>query len=412
MLRFKEYLELEEGIFGDILTSVKRGISKFVAVMKNALSKLGFGSEKKFSISSLVGTHISEKILDGGNYDLTSRIGYYHEHCVAYDMARILRETGFNVLNQPPSLLNKRQSEKDKISKNRLRFRLAQRKNIDKELKRAEVGAELVAQKIIDDVKKIDDVILMEFEIIHTGTTAANGVAKEDVELVVRKKDTQEVIDDVKASLKAYKKPSINLSNKTFPSYINGILFPKIDLQGKVFLAKFMASNPQYESLVNRMTFYSDGWKKNKKEKGRPYANKVINNQRGFQIIRNGLLLTIFDEAYKKDKKGINERIIQSLGLDGADDVYMAIGTDVNNMKIVSSRSSQAFQKLYQSLKNEFIVRFVIPEDENVVSAKMELIDNDTQEVLLKTTFAFKEGDIFVQFLDMKQLLDDDDAKI
>jgi hypothetical protein len=130
MLRFKEYLELEEGIFGDILTSVKRGISKFVAVMKNALSKLGFGSKKQFSISNLVGTHISEKTLD--NYDLTSRIGYYHEHCVAYDMARILRETGFNVLNQPPTLLNKRQSEKDKIAKNRLRFRLAQRKNIDK----------------------------------------------------------------------------------------------------------------------------------------------------------------------------------------------------------------------------------------------------------------------------------------
>jgi hypothetical protein len=45
MLRFKEYLELEEGIFGDILTSVKRGISKFVAAMNNALSKLGFGSK-------------------------------------------------------------------------------------------------------------------------------------------------------------------------------------------------------------------------------------------------------------------------------------------------------------------------------------------------------------------------------
>jgi len=40
----------------------------------------------------------------------------------------------------------------------------------------------------------------------------------------------------------------------------------------------------------------------------------------------------------------------------------------------------------------------------------MELIDNDTQEVLLKTTFSFKEGDIFVQFLDMKQILDDDDV--
>lgn len=410
MLRFKEYLELEEGIFGNILTSVKRGISRFVTFLKNALGRLGFGSEKKFSISNLVGTHISEKKLEDDNYDLTSRIGYYHEHCVAYDMARILRETGFNVLNQPPSLLNRRESEKFKITGNRDKFRASQRKNIDKELRRAEIGAVLVSQKIIDDVKKIDDVVLMEFEIIHTGTTAADGVAKEDVELVVRKKDTQEVIDDVKASLKAYKKPSINLSNKTFPSYINGVLFPKIDLQGKTFLAKFMSNNPQYESLINHMSFYSDEWKKNKKEKGRPYANKVINNQKGFQVIRNGLLLTIFDEAYKTDKKGINERIIQSLGLDGADDVYMAIGTDVNNMKIVSSRSSQAFQRLYQSLKNEFTVRFVMPEDEGIAACKMELLDNSTQEILLKTTFSFKEGDIFVQFLDMKQILDDDDA--
>ena len=86
----------------------------------------------------------------------------------------------------------------------------------------------------------------------------------------------------------------------------------------------------------------------------------------------------------------------------------MAIGTDVNNMKIVSSRSSKSFQKLYESVKRDFTVRFVIPEDENIVACKMELLDDITQEVLLKTTFSFKEGDIFVQFLDMKQILDDD----
>ena len=189
---------------------------------------------------------------------------------------------------------------------------------------------------------------------------------------------------------------------------MNGVLFPKTDLQGKAYLSKFMASNPEYESLINQMSFYSDEWKKNKKEKGRPFANKAMNTQRGFQTIRNGLLLTIFDQAYKKDKAGINERIITNLGLDGADDVYMAIGTDVNNMKIVSSRSSKSFQKLYESVKRDFTVRFVIPEDENIVACKMELLDDITQEVLLKTTFSFKEGDIFVQFLDMKQILDDD----
>ena len=125
------------------------------------------------------------------------------------------------------------------------------------------------------------------------------------------------------------------------------------------------------------------------------------------KTIRNGILLSIFEEAYKKDKSGINERIIKTLGLDGADDVYMAIGTDLNNMKVVSSRSSTAFKKLYDAVKRDFTVKFVIPEDENIVACKMHLIDNETSDTLLTTTFSFKEGDIFVQFLDMKNILED-----
>jgi len=176
--------------------------------------------------------------------------------------------------------------------------------------------------------------------------------------------------------------------------------FAKLSMQGAIIL---MVDDKAFKDALKE-------WKKNKKEKGRPFANKTMNDQKGFQVIRNGLLLTIFDEAYKKDKSGINERIITNLGLDGADDVYMAIGTTVNDMKIVSSRSSKAFQKLYDSVKKDFTVRFIIPEDKNIAAAKMELLDNSTQEILLKTTFSFKEGDIFVQFLDMKQILDDDDA--
>ena len=91
------------------------------------------------------------------------------------------------------------------------------------------------------------------------------------------------------------------------------VLFPKTDLKGKAFLEKFMKDNPQYTKLVSQMSFYSDEWKKNKKTNGRQYANKVMNNQKGFQTIRNGILLSIFEEAYKTDKSGINERIINTI---------------------------------------------------------------------------------------------------
>lgn len=396
-------ISLDEGLFGDIFQSIKRGLNKFVTFIKNTLGKLKFGMSKKINISSFVSKNLKE---GDDNFDLTSRIGYYHEHCVAYDMANKLRRIGFSVKNPEGSLFQRREFEKAKIDKNRHKFKPAQRKNINKELKRAEDGSLLVSEKIIEDIKKIDDVLLMEFEIVHTGVSAM-GVGKKDVELIVRKKDTEEVIDSVKASLKAYKKPSINLANKTFASYINGVLFPKTDLKGKAFLEKFMKDNPQYTKLVSQMSFYSDEWKKNKKTNGRQYANKVMNNQKGFQTIRNGILLSIFEEAYKKDKSGINERIIKTLGLDGADDVYMAIGTDLNNMKVVSSRSSTAFKKLYDAVKRDFTVKFVIPEDENIVACKMHLIDNETSDTLLTTTFSFKEGDIFVQFLDMKNILED-----
>ena len=113
---------------------------------------------------------------------------------------------------------------------------------------------------------------------------------------------------------------------------------------------------------------------------------------------------TIFDEAYKTDKEAINKRVIETLGLDGADVVYMVIGTETANMKVISSKTSEDFKVLYEKLKGDFTISFKFPSDPKVVACKMKLEDSEGN-VLLTTTYSFKEGDIFVQFLDLKAVL-------
>ena len=414
IIDFKTHAELNEGLWGDIWKKVKTGARKFLTILKRGLQRLGFGGKQKFKMSEIATMPLEEALefmtmTEGSDdFDLTSRIGLYHEHCVALKMAEILTEKGWTVRNQPGQLENKKREQKQNITQNVSMFRKSDQKKIPAELRRAEVGADVVAQKIVDDINTTEDALFFEFEVIHQGT-AASGNAKEDVELIVYKKGTDEVVDDIKASLKNYKNPSINLSNKTFPSFLNGVLFPKTNMKGKEFLDDFLSRNPKYTKLIKSMTDVSDGWKKIKKsdpKNGRKKANDWVNKQQGFQKIRNGILQTLFDEAYAKDKKGINERVIHTLGLDGADDVYMAIGTDVHNMKVVSSRTSDKFQRLYEAVKSQFTVSFEFPMDPNVVNCKMNLTDDKTGENILTTTYSFKEGDIFVQFMNFKDFVE------
>jgi len=402
---------LSEGMFGDIWKSVKSSLSKFITFIKSSISNLKAGDVTEISIRSLTGLREAKD----STWDLTSRIGYYHEYCVGFELAKKLRDllkpaTKSNVLNQKGNLFTTKVKYREEIEGNKERFKKNQQANIEAELTRAEDGAILVAEKIISEITTVEDFNLLTFEITHTGTLEA-GKAKMDVSLMVRKKTEDEQVDYVKASLKLYKKPSINLSNKTFASFINGVLFAHEDKRGKGFLKSFMKGNSKWATLITQMTEHSDKWKKTKRENdkkkkssGRKIANAQINKDRGFQIIRDGILKTIFDEAYKTDKEAINKRVIETLGLDGADVVYMVIGTETANMKVISSKTSEDFKVLYEKLKGDFTISFKFPSDPKVVACKMKLEDSEGN-VLLTTTYSFKEGDIFVQFLDLKAVL-------
>jgi hypothetical protein len=406
---------LSEGIFGNVWKKIKSGINRFITFIKNSITDLNAGDVTEISIRSLTGLREAKD----STWDLTSRIGYYHEFCVGFELANQLRDkVPDNIINQKGTLLRAKTTYRKQIEDNREKFKEKQQPNIDKELLRAEDGAFLVAEKIISEIASANDFAFLTFEITHTGTLES-GKSKMDVSLMVRKQKVEGdkgIVAHIKASLKLYKKPKINLSNKTFASFINGVLFPHVDLKGKKFLNSFMAGNPKWEKLINKMMLHSDNWKKTKRDlekdkslpKGaaRKAANDEINKARGFQTIRNGILETIFKAAYEESpeaKAGINKRVVEVLGLDEADDVYMVIGTEQSNMKVISSRSSEEFKALYEKLKGDFTISFKFPEDANIVSCYMSLeLDG---EHLLSTNYSFKEGDIFVQFIDLKEIL-------
>ena len=409
---------LSEGMFGNIWKKIKSGINRFITFIKNSITDLKSGDVTEISIRSLTGLREAKD----STWDLTSRIGYYHEFCVGFELANQLRDkVPDNIINQKGTLLRAKTTYRKQIEDNREKFKEKQRPNIDKELLRAEDGAFLVAEKIISEIASVNDFAFLTFEITHTGTLES-GKSKMDVSLMVRKQNVEGPkgqIAHIKASLKLYKQPRINLSNKTFASFINGVLFAHEDKRGKTFLNSFMKGNSKWATLITQMTAHSDQWKETKRKQnkedekagikgkdrtGRTKANAEINSARGFQTIRDGLLKTIFDEAYKTDRAGINKRVVETLGLDEADDIYMVIGTKQSNMKVISSRSSKEFKALYEKLKEDFTISFEFPSDPEVKSCYMKL-EYPEGTVLLSTNYSFKEGDIFVQFLDLKEIL-------
>ena len=114
----------------------------------------------------------------------------------------------------------------------------------------------------------------------------------------------------------------------------------------------------------------------------------------------------MFEFFYAKDKAAINERILHRLGLDGADDVYLLVGTQKQKMVAVSSRTSEAFKHLYSELKKEFNIRFDIPDDPEIVSTTM-VIESESGEDLSKFVISFKEGTTFPHMMNMNDIVKD-----
>jgi hypothetical protein len=283
---------------------------------------------------------------------------------------------------------------------------------IQSELQRAEDGSEIMAKKLWDEIISSHDLKLIDVDIVLTGISSM-GAGKEDILIKIKKKGTEETQDMIKASLKLYKNSGgVNVYNSTFASYLVTVLTGKNDPgTGKKAVKSFLKDHPEYTQEVEEVLAITDQWlviKNDLKKKNDPNyrktANEFVTANRGYQKMRDLLFGRMFNDFYGRDKAAINERILQRLGLDGADDVYLLVGTERQRMIPVSSRTSKEFGQLYQQLKSGFNIRYDIPDSPDIVSCNL-IIESEEGEQLVKINVGFKEGGTFPHMWDVGDIV-------
>ena len=345
-------------------------------------------------------------------FDLTAMIGYFNEFSVAWKLAYAFEHNGVNI---NPSIEGglKRHAEnyKNLILDNAEKFKKPS-SVIQSELQRAEDGSEIMAKKLWDEIISSHDLKLIDVDIVLTGISSM-GAGKEDILIKIKKKGTEETQDMIKASLKLYKNSGgVNVYNSTFASYLVTVLTGKNDPgTGKKAVKSFLKDHPEYTQEVEEVLAITDQWlviKNDLKKKNDPNyrktANEFVTANRGYQKMRDLLFGRMFNDFYGRDKAAINERILQRLGLDGADDVYLLVGTERQRMIPVSSRTSKEFGQLYQQLKSGFNIRYDIPDSPDIVSCNL-IIESEEGEQLVKINVGFKEGGTFPHMWDVGDIV-------
>lgn len=345
-------------------------------------------------------------------FDLTAMIGYLNEFSVAWKLAYAFEHNGVNINSSIEGGL-KRHAEnyKNLILDNAEKFNKSLA-TIQSELQRAEDGSEIMAKKLWDEIISSHDLKLIDVDIVLTGISSM-GAGKEDILIKIKKKGTEETQDMIKASLKLYKNSGgVNVYNTTFASYLVTVLTGKNDPgTGKKAVKSFLKDHPEYTQEVEEVLAITDQWlviktdlKKKNDPNYRKTANDFVTANRGYQKMRDLLFGRMFNDFYGRDKAAINERILQRLGLDGADDVYLLIGTERQRMISVSSRTSKEFGQLYQQLKSGFNIRYDIPDSPDIVSCTL-IIESEEGEQLAKIKVGFKEGGTFPHMWDVGDIV-------
>lgn len=416
-------MKINELLYEGLWDKLKSGAKAAFNWAASAINKLGFGQRTEINLGKTMGINSLTEAVEGeiddkkskrDSFDLTSIIGYYNEYSVAWKLAYGLEMNGVNVKpNVDDGLRAYAEAYKKYILDNIGKFKQTPQQ-IAAEIQRAEDGSEIMAKKMWQEIVDAHDLKLIDVEIRLTGKSAA-GLGKEDVLIIIKKRDTEQVQDMIKASLKLYKTPSgVNVYNSTFASYLVTVLTGKDDPKtGKKAVQDFLKDYPQYTDDIERVLQITDEWKKIKtrlkKEKDPNYrktANEFVTANRGYQQMRDLIFKKMFNDLYPQNRAQINERILSRLGLDGADDVYLLVGTDRQKMVAVSSRTSKKFAELYSQLKAGFNIRYEIPDDIDIANCYL-IIESQDGIPLAKFTIAFKEGGTFPHMWNMSDIVND-----
>jgi hypothetical protein len=350
-------------------------ISLAATKIKSLFAGLKFGQKKsiKLSLSSM-----NEEV------DLKSRLGYYSEYTTAYHLALNIQQAGGNLTTERsnPTVLKQQMDSK--------RSDLIKVKAPALELKRMETAGESMAKQIFNDmILNGEDFNTLQFDIHLTGDSE-KGKSKADLVLTVGKMTKMEIVDRINASLKAYKSPSINLSNSTFVSFIKTLFYDSVDTKNtEAFMEKFAKDYGSSEDL--RKLYSLQNIIKTKMTSGasKEAARKHAKTTHGAVI---ELIIKIFNTHYKKNKEQINSRMLKMMGFDGEDDFYAAIGK-AGSQKVVSSRKSKEMQQMLADLKKGFTLTVERNGTTNNANILFKSLDGSVIINQANITFADTGGD-------------------
>lgn len=415
-MRYQEFVT--EGPLWSWIRSMSQ---RLVAYLKNLFNSLDFGQSKTIKLPNP--PQMSNEMGDESreSWNLTAVIGYLNEYATAYKLGLALTQAGVNVFDldqTKQAYLDYR----DYVSRNADKFKEGVPK-VQSEIQRAEEGSQATADTMFNELtKEVVDLKFLDVFIKHEGIEAM-GSGKQDVTITIKKKSKEEVIKMIKASLKLYKdSKAVNLFNVTFPAYISktlaGLENPG---KGKQAIQSFLDALPpakakEYGKKIQSVDDITDKWKEiksnptaYKKEKwydpklsGRQLGNAFITANKGYQKMADLMFGDMFKYFYAQDKQGINQRMLKALGLDGADDIYIAAGKVGKNKRVISSRNSQSFKKLYEALKKDFDIGF----DLSGEKASVNMTISDKSNVLASFNIPFKEGKTFTHMIDLSSFTD------
>jgi len=396
MKTFKEYYN------NTIDTIEELSLSSIIYIIKNKIKSLfkalSFG--KKVAIKIPVGTITEETI------DTKSRLGYLSEYATAMHLAKEIKSNNGRISSDLVNYLDK-EYKKKKHDLEQIKIAGNDKAKLQQEIVRMESAGQVMGKQIFNDIEAHgEDFKLLSFKIELTGDSS-KGISKADLVLIVSKDSEKQIIDKINASLKAYKKSSINLSNSTFISLIKTIFYDQSsNLPAKTpeFIMRFAkdyGSSQELKQLFAQQNIIGTLIKKGlSKQDARKEAKLSHGN-----VIE--LISKIFRNYYPKNKKEINERMLKMLGFDGDDDFYAAIG-DSGKQKVISSRKSKELQLMLSKLSKDFTLS--VERNGKTNNANI-IFKSPNGDIITKATITFADtGGKYAQgktnaFVDFKEFM-------
>jgi hypothetical protein len=368
----------------NIIDKIKNIFSSLKEKIKDLLN-LSFGQKKSIRIDL---SKMQSKILsESTEGDLKSHIGYYAEFVTAYNLSKLLEENGGNLTTSrsQPSFLKNLMIQKKKTILS-LELSPKYKKEVPGELERMELSGQVLSKSIFEDIRlNGNDYNALQFDIELTGVSG-KGISKSDLILTVGKMSKKEIVDRILASIKAYKKADINLSNNTPISFLRKVFYDNPDAWGnniEKFISDFVkdyGSEKEMKKLYELQVVISSKMKSGvSKENARLHAKTTHGD-----LIE--IMATVFNKYYPNHKEEVNARVMKILGFDGSDDFYAAIGT--TKQKTISSRQSKEMKQMIDDLNTEFTI--VFERNKQTKNANFIFLNKDNKEIT-KSTITFSD---------------------